>query len=215
MLASASQSKRTWLEKTSRRAPIEIAGFILLLSATMLVLFREHTASFFWSTMSLAFVIGMVVIAVRNRSNSKIAWACFGILGLMIVSLISQRLAPAISTSRSIHVAAHQLQSEGEFKNSPIVFYGREPYGASLTIRQSETRVFEHDETRQLVEFLSENPTSIIVSSKDPMKVLRNDLPWTVLLEKCEGKRHLYVSRPLKAAVANASNKNDSSTTMR
>ena len=113
-----------------------------------------------------------------------------------MVSLTAHRLVPAISTARSIHEAASKLQLSEEFQNAPVVFFGREDYGASMKLNESTITRFDDTQTLSMIEFLNQNPNSIIVSSEDPMETLRRDLSWTIELEECEEGRHLYVSRP-------------------
>jgi hypothetical protein len=111
-----------------------------------------------------------------------------------MICLTAHGLVPSISQSRSIHLAASELKSSPEFQNAPVVFFGRESYGAELKIGSDQISYFDETDVRSVVEFLGDHPNSIIIASKDPMKVLRRDLPWTITLEKSESARHLYTS---------------------
>ena len=61
---------------------------------------------------------------------------------------------------------------------------------------------FEANQNHSMIKFLERNPTAIIVSSTKPMEKLREDLPWTIVLEECEDKRHLFLSYPNHKAIA-------------
>jgi 4-amino-4-deoxy-L-arabinose transferase-like glycosyltransferase len=197
-------TKRTWLENTGRRAPVELLVWCAVTSFALLVFFKSES----YSLSALDFVTGtlvlgaLTVVSVVYRAKPKIAWACIGVIGLILVTLTVHRLIPAISTSRSIHLAASRIQLTEEFQNAPFVFFGRESYGASLKLDESRITWFDETQTQSMIEFLSANPVSIIVSSDDPMETLRRDLPWTIQLEKRLEARHLYVSRPNPTVIA-------------
>ena len=91
-----------------------------------------------------------------------------------------------------------------DFKDAPLVFFGREPYGSTMIHDPADVKFFQETQTRQLVEFLNDNPTAIIVASEDPMKTLRSDLPWSIRLEQCDDARHLYTSRIERWGTRNA-----------
>ena len=199
--AIASNTKATWLEKTGRRAPIEIAAWFVITAIVIAAFFKTETAMVGTFVACTLVLLGLVVVATHYRNRPNVSWTCFGVTGLFMVCLTAHGLVPSISQSRSIHLAASKLQSSTEFQDAPVVFFGRESYGAELKIESDQIKYFDETDVQSVVEFLEDHPSSIIVASKDPMKVLRRDLPWTITLEKSESARHLYTSR-LNPAVA-------------
>lgn len=193
--------KRTFLEGLPRRAPLELLFWISAISTAIVFLFQQGVTNLAMA-ISASVIVPLTIFAARKRSNPKLAWCCFGILALFTVVLISHRLIPALSVTRSVHVAANELRiSDDELTNSPIVYFGEKPFGARLTV-QGELKHFNEKQTQDLVRFLNWNPNAIIVSAKEPIEQLRADLPWTISIEQCKGKRHLYVARPNKAVIA-------------
>ncbi len=194
----------TWLEKTGRRAPVELLVWCTLTSLALLVFFKPESSSFSIMELVVSTIVlsALVAVSIAFRKKPGIAWASFGLIGLIMVSHTAHRLVPAISNARSVHLAASKLHSTQEFKNAPVVFFGRESYGASIKLEDSNITWFDETQVRSMIMFLNENPNSIIVSSEDPMDSLRRDLPWTIELEECEDARHLYVSRPNEVFVA-------------
>ena len=190
--------KRTWLERIGRRAPIEMLVWCFVTSLAILVFFRSETQALPTTGLAVGALVllSLALVSITFRSKPKIAWSCAGLIGLMMVTLFTHQLIPAISTHRSIHLAASRIQSSEPFKNAPVVFFGRETYGATLKLAESDITWFDDTQTISMINFLNDNPRSIIVSSKDPMETLRRDLPWTIILEECAEARHLYVSRP-------------------
>ncbi|MFT7633350.1 MAG: 4-amino-4-deoxy-L-arabinose transferase-like glycosyltransferase [Mariniblastus sp.] len=189
-------NNRTWLEKIGRRAPIELLFWfgITGLAANQLLQSESVTATYL---LVCTCVLLMLVVATSLfRAQPKIAWACFGAMACLMISLTAHQLIPGISSDRSIHVAAARIQTLDEFQHAPVVFFGRESYGAGMTLNSSEIKCFDETDVSSLVEFLASNPHSIIVASEEPMDVLRHDLPWTIALEERDDARHLYVSRP-------------------
>jgi len=193
--------KKTWLAKVGRRAPYELLFWFVVTAIAVLVIFETQTASIGFLIATTLVLLGLVVAAQFNRHRPKLVWTCCGVMALFLISLTAHQLIPAISQSRSIHLAAKNLQMTNQFENAPVVFFGRESYGAELNLEPDRINVFEESDVPSVVEFLNDNPNAIIVSSDDPMEVLRRDLPWTILLEECEEGRHLYISHPNPSVV--------------
>ena len=199
--ALANTSRKTFLGGLPRRAPLELLFWITVISMFLLLFFQSGSAPLVM-VLSACIIIPLAILAVRKRSKPKLAWSCFGALALFTVILISHRLIPALSASRSLHIAALQLNKSDEIpSDSPIVFFGEESYGVAMTIK-SPVKRFDHDQSQALIKYLNWNPNSVIVSAKDQMAQLRKDLPYTIIIEKCEGQRHLYVTRPNKTVIA-------------
>lgn len=197
------KASATFLERLSFHAPVGVGITSVAISVAVLALIKPGSGSILTVAGCLIALTILVSLAVVKRSNPRIAWSCFGAIGLLMMSLALHNLQPALSNFRSMHLAAKTIQSTDEFRSAPIVFFGRENYGAGLQIDKESVFWFEATETCSMVEFLKANPSSIIVSSKDPMETLRQDLPWTILLEERTNARHLYVSRPNQTVIAN------------
>ena len=202
---TVAKSRRNFLDGLPRRAPLELLFWIAAGSTVMLTMFPSAAASRLGMIVSGIMVGLLGALAVRKRSKPKLAWACFGLLALFTVSMIFHRIIPASAQYRSIHVAAEQLKKTEGFENAPLVFFGREPYGSTLMHDPTGVKFFKMNQTRKLVEFLTLNPTAIIVAPDEMMKILREDLPWTIRLDRQEA-RHLYTSQINRAVAAKPTN---------
>ena len=111
-------------------------------------------------------------------------------------------LTPTISQTRSTHVAASQLRFEQGIENAPVVFFGRESYGASMSLPSDQVRYFSMEDLASVCQFLESNPTSVLVSSKTEMELLRREMTWAVVFDKVESSRHLFLCRPNPTLVA-------------
>ena len=189
------KTRRSFLDGLPRRAPLELVFWIAVGSAVLLTMFPSASASPVGMVVSAVLVGLLSALAIRKRSKPKLAWVCFGLLALFTVSMIIHRIIPASAQHRSIHIAAEQLKKTKEFENAPLVFFGREPYGSTLVHDPADVKFFGLTQTSKMVDFLTSNPTAIIVAPDELMKTLRGDLPWTIRLDQCEDARHLYTSQ--------------------
>ena len=164
-------------------------------------MFPGASASLVWMVISGSLVGLLAALAVRKQSKPKLAWACFGLLALFTVSMIVHRIIPASAQRRSIHIAAEQLKTTQGFENAPLVFYGREPFGSTLVHNPADVKFFTMAQTSKMVDFLTANPTAIIVAPDELMRTLRADLPWTIRLDQSQEAR-LYTSQVNKAVAA-------------
>ena len=201
---SLSNSRRSFFDGLPRRAPLELVFWISVGSVVLLTMFPSAATSLVGMILSVGLIGLLSVIAVRKKSKPKLAWVCFGLLALFATGMIVHRIIPAAAQQRSIHIAAEKLMHSDDFKDAPLVFFGREPYGSTMIHDPADVKFFQETQTRQLVEFLNDNPTAIIVASEDPMKTLRSDLPWSIRLEQCDDARHLYTSRIERWGTRNA-----------
>jgi 4-amino-4-deoxy-L-arabinose transferase-like glycosyltransferase len=196
-------SSATFLDRLTRRAPFEL--LIGIIAISIAVYYFDKSSFAVLSRIGLAALAAglLAVAAILQRSANRLAWVSFGLIAFLIVMLGAHQLIPAISKTRSVHLATRNLGSTAEFDDAPVVFFGRETYGAELTLDLGRVTHFHPYQYYSMVRFLEQNPTAIIISSENPIKSLREDLPWTIELEECEeGRRHLFISRPNVKAIA-------------
>ncbi|MFK7768030.1 MAG: ArnT family glycosyltransferase [Mariniblastus sp.] len=193
-------SKRTFLERLQTKAPQALAFWTVIACVSLIALFELQTVTAIAIVLTIAVTVGLVALSIRKSNRPKIVWSCFAVIGLLLMSVIAHQIIPSVSAERSIHVAAQKIQSEPAYADAPIVFFGRESYGAGLCL--DNVKQFRFNQTASVVEFLRANPSAILIASKDTMKTLRSDLPWTIKLEQCEDARHLYLSRPHQTVIA-------------
>ncbi len=201
-------TKKTFLEGIPKRGPYELTLWTGIACIAMAFLGGGLLIPALVFATTASVVVGSTLWQRTDSSFHPIAasgWAGFAITSLILVSFSAHYVLPSFANFRSIHSATENLKSEDQFQNAPIVFYGRESFGASLTHNPQHVVSFKANQTRQLVDFLNWNPTTIIVSSKEQMKSLRADLPWTIKLEKHD-MRHVYTSQPDKAVIARVMN---------
>lgn len=206
--APVKKTKRTFLEGLVRRAPFELAGYLTLIAIAAYVIDPTRFAALIAIAVPVVVLAALALMALRVPSLQRAAWASFGALGLLVITTAAHQLVPAISETRSVHLAASKLSESPEFADAPVVYFGRESYGAGLVMDESKVNFFEHEQIHVLINFLQENPTSIIVSNEKPMEYLRADLPWTITLEEREEGRHLYTATPNWKAIAREQSNN-------
>ena len=192
-------AKLTWLVRTGRRAPFEILLWFTIIGIVAITLRDPSNAPILTAQ---EFIVGLVMMASLAmasyfyRQKVKISWACFAVTGLMVVILSTHRLIPTISVDRSIHLAASRIKDTDEFDSAPIVFFGRETFGSTITLNSNDIVTFYSSEANSLAKFIERNPNTIVVASENEMNILRHELPWTIEIEEREDARHLYVTRP-------------------
>ena len=196
------QPKKTYLQRLQKRVPWELAFWALIICASLVVFFEFQMGMAVLTGLALAAAGILITLSLRNTDRPKLVWSSFGAVGLILVSVLAHQLIPSISATRSIHSAAKSIQSSDEFSGAPVVFFGRESFGAELNLAREKVVNFNANQTSAVVEYLVQNPNAILVSSKDPMETLRAELPWTIELKECEDARHLYLSRPNQAVIA-------------
>ena len=205
----SSESKTTtYLDRLLPRASLELAGWVAMIGGSLLLLVRTDSYEHFASTLSvfsvvvlvaLAFALALLTWLARKSNSSRVMWPLFAALGLCFVVLGVHQVVPGVAESRSIHSHAVRLKQEDDYQSAPVVFFDREPYGSGLKLNPNDTVVFAEMEIGACVSFVNEHPHAIIVSNKEAMKLLRSAMPWTITFEKCDGMRHLYLSRPNRA----------------
>ncbi len=179
---------------------------LLLIVLTILIVCRLFLGANYlvWPVLAgCLFALAAIAYFFRQmETRPKLQWYCAGLLSFCFVIVGVNLLAPQIGSVRSNHAAAKLLQSESGMEDAPVVFFGRENYGAAMTFPKDKVFFYESEEADEVCEFLLENPHSILISSKDPMKNLRRMLSWTIVLDRMESARHLYQSRPNPSLIA-------------
>lgn len=201
-----SQSRRTFLEGLTQRAPIEMVVTMAALSIAVFWLEPSKFTALIRVGIPTAIVAVGVIVATRYRPLHRTAWAGFGLIALLLVTLGTHVLVPSISKTRSFQVAARQISKTPEYQHAPIVFFGRENHGVGLNLERKKIVYFKASQNVSLIKFLQQNPTAIIVSSSETMETLRDDLPWTISLKEYEPARHLFLSHPNRKIIARERN---------
>ena len=193
--ASAKQpTQSTFLTRLVPRVPIELVFWCVVCGIASWVFLKSESPNVLLIVAGVIGLTGLAGIAARKSHAPNIAWSIFAILGFCFVYLGTHHLVPSISNARSIQQQAKQIQQTSEFQSAPIVYYGRDAYGSSLLLGQSQVVEFATKEIGPMLKFVSDHPRAIIVSSKDSMELLRSGMPWSVSFEK--NSRHIYLSRP-------------------
>jgi 4-amino-4-deoxy-L-arabinose transferase-like glycosyltransferase len=192
---SLATHRKSFLESLPQRNPIELLCLLVAIFYTVQIVFKTDVP---WPLVVSATILtaALVIVSRRPQTPRLAAWSCFGLLAFCFVIAGVNHLAPLIAESRSVHSAAQYLRSTSEFHNAPVVFFGREKHGASLTLPPNQVRFFESDEADSVCRFLEQHPSSIIVSSDKQMQNLRRMLDWTIVIETDETARHLYHTKP-------------------
>jgi 4-amino-4-deoxy-L-arabinose transferase-like glycosyltransferase len=192
-------ARLTWLVRTGRRAPFEILFWFTIIGIVAISLLNSGNTPILATgefISGLLLTLSLVIASHVYREKIKISWACFAATGLLVVTMSTHRLIPAISVDRSIHHAANRIKNTDEFDSAPIVFFGREKFGSTITLDPQDIVSFYSSEANSLARFIEKNPHAIVVASENEINTLRHELPWTIEIEEQEDARHLYVTRP-------------------
>ena len=206
-LRNSGSVPQPFLEQIPKRNVRELLFIIL----TILIVCRLFLGANYLAWPLLAgCLFAMAAIAYffrRMETHPKLQWYCAAWLSFCFVMVGVNLLAPQIARVRSNHAAAKLLQTESGMEDAPVVFFGRENYGAAMTFPKDKVFFYESEEADEVCEFLLENPNSILISSKDPMKNLRRMLNWTIVIDRLESARHLYQTRPNPDLIAREPNR--------
>ena len=114
-------------------------------------------------------------------------------------ALLVNHLIPAISTSRNIQLAVTKIQSEGEFDDSPVVYYARDSFATSMGLKDSKVVYFSKKEPSAAAAFIRNHPTAILVTAPEFVEDLEKAISDSVTLTKQQSARHVYLTSPLFA----------------
>jgi 4-amino-4-deoxy-L-arabinose transferase-like glycosyltransferase len=194
--------QQPFLERVPQRNVRELLFFILaILLACRLFLGATYLDWWMLVAGGLA-LVAVSYFSLRVTKRPVVQWYCAGLMSFCFVIVGVNQLAPQLAHVRSNHAAAKLLRTEPGMEDAPVVFFGRENYGAAMTFPKDKVFFYESEEADEVCGFLEEHPNSIIISSKKPMKNLRRMLSWTIWLDRLESGRHLYQSRPNPELIA-------------
>ena len=176
-----------------------MVAWVLIVSLGIMWMLPEHAASVLVMAASLALVIGATVVASHKHSHPYASWGALGVLALFMSALLVNHLIPAISTSRNIQLAVTKIQSEGEFDDSPVVYYARDSFATSMGLKDSKVVYFSKKEPSAAAAFIRNHPTAILVTAPEFVEDLEKAISDSVTLTKQQSARHVYLTSPLFA----------------
>lgn len=194
--------KQPFLERIPHRNVRELLFCILAILVVCRLFLGANYLDWWMLAASGLALIATAYFSFRVAKRPVVQWYCAGLISFCFVIVGVNQLAPQIAHVRSNHAAAKLLLTEPGLKDAPVVFFGRENYGAAMTLPKDKVYFYESEEADEVCVFLEEHPNSIIISSKKPMKNLRRMLSWTIWLDRLEAGRHLYQSRPNPELIA-------------
>ena len=212
-LVAASNQRRSYLQKLTRRAPWELTAWGLVIAATAVVWFDSS-----WTiatTIVAASLLGSVaMLTAANQKLPRRRHRKFG-YGLACVACVlvlaaTQVIVPALAKQRSDLLAAKMLNQEVG-SNATIVFFGRDVHAVEMALGRKVIH-FDETETQAAAEFLSKTPESLLVASKEPLEDLRAHIENRFAIEKAELGRHVYHTWSLTAPMTRSA---DSTEAMR
>ncbi len=194
--------KPSYLESTPPRSLAQLA-FLMLVFVGVIPFVFELSRMAVGLLASCAAVAAIATWVYRTRkTRQQVAWGVWAVVSAAVLLSCTHLILPSFSSHRSIHAAASYVRSSGQLPDAPVVFFGRENYGASLTLPKHQVHYFDAADAHEICDFLAAHPSSVIVASEDEMEHLRKWLSWKILLEKSEVGRHVYISRPNQSVIA-------------
>jgi len=204
---SLSTTPRTWFNFRSkalkthyRRLPVRLglnmAFWIAVISATMMYVLPSSTASATLMWWSAALIVLVTAIACHRRAHPIISWSANCLLALFLSSLITHRIIPAVSQTRSIQNAVAEMKQQSDFAETQVVYFARDNFAPQVLMGGLPIKHFPETETFKAAEYLEEHPTSILVSTPDHIEELRKALDWNIHISKHESARHVYLTWP-------------------
>ncbi len=190
----------SFYQKLPKWLAFNTTAWLLIVSFGMMWFLPEHSASLAVMTGSLALVIMANFVAAYKRSHPYAAWAAVGVLGLMMATLLVNRLIPAISKSRSIQMAVLEIQQHSGSEGLPVVYYARDSFATSMALPDSQVVYFSKEETSAAAAFLQNHPAAILVVAAEYVKGLQEAVCEKVALAKYEDARHVYRASPVPVA---------------
>ena len=204
---SLSVSPRSWfnfrtdvLQTYYRRLPVRLglnmAFWIVVISTVMLYALPSSTASTTLMWWSVALTVLVTAIACHRRAHPAISWSANCLLALFLSSLITHRIIPAVSQTRSIQNAVAEMKQQPEFSETQVVYFARDNFAPQVLLGSMPITHFPETETFKAAKYLEAHPTTILVSTPDHIEELRKALDWGIRISKHESARHVYLTWP-------------------
>ena len=219
--ASLSFTPRSWfnfnryaLPTYYRRLPVRLAlnmaFWITIISVAVLYVLPSAAASKTYMVWSAVLTVLATAVACLRRAHPAISWSANCVLALFLSSLISHRIIPAMSQTRSIQNSVAQMKQQSEFSDRQVVYFARDNFAPQLLLGDLPITHFPETETFKAAKFLQENPTALLVSTPDHIKELRKALDWNIRISKHETARHVYLTSPTQKPAAHIADGADS-----
>lgn len=223
---SINATPRSWFnfrtEKLStyyRRLPVRLAlnmaFWIAVISAAMLYALPSSTASETFMAWSVALTVLVTAIACHRRAHPAISWSANCLLALFLSSLITHRIIPAVSQTRSIQSTVAKMKQQPNFSKTQVVYFARDNFAPQVLMGDLPITHFPETETFRAAKHLKEHPNTILVSTPDHIEELRKALDWKVRIVKHEPARHVYLTSPIEQPTARVADGAESATTDR
>ena len=184
-----------------RRLPIwlgiNMAAWIALISLIMINVLPSAAASKPFMMWSGALTIVLLFIACHRRAHPVASWTANCILALFLSTLVTNRIVPAVSQTRSIQQSVAQMKAQTQFADKQIVYFARDNFAPELLLRGESITHFPESETHRAAQYLAQQPNTILVSTPEHIKTLRKSLDWRLRISKYQPARHVYLISPV------------------
>lgn len=191
---------KTFLKQLVFRAPWELPAWTAVLAGVAIVAF-EVSLMQTMPYVIISCVLGILVwfgrgylIPRRERRANWIAFACMA--GILAV-LGAQVVFPAIAQKRSDQQAVQDMLAEmreATTADVKVVFVGRDPFAASMTLDTSQVVSFREDEIDAAARFVEQQNQAIMVASREPLENLKNVLTKDVSIKRSSHGRHVFTT---------------------
>ena len=192
----------TFYRRLPVRLGLNMAFWIAVISAVILYTLPTAVASQTYMGWSAALTVLVTAIACHRRTHPAISWSANCLLALFLSSLISHRIIPAVSQSRSIQNSVAEMKQQTEFSDKQVVYFARDNFAPKFLLGDLPITHFSETETFKAAEYLEAHPNTILVSTPDHIEELRKALNWNIRISKHEAARHVYLTSPSAQSAA-------------
>lgn len=193
---------QTYYRRLPVRLGLNMAFWIAVISAIILFALPSATASSTLMCWSAAVTVIVTAIACHRRTHPAISWSANCLLALFLSSLITHRIIPAVSQTRSIQNSVAEMKQQPEFSDMEVVYFARDNFAPQVLLGSLPITHFPETETFKAAKYLEAHPKLILVSTPDHIKELRKTLDWNISISKYESARHIYLISPSKQQAA-------------
>lgn len=138
-------------------------------------------------------VLAWAWLAYSQRISAGKAWLGTAVVCLMVSVYGFDRVVPSVAAWRSSLQAAAAVQLQlGE--PAPIVFFGRNKYGATFSIHEGEVLEFATDQLEEFESYIGTHERAVVVASPAGAKLIRQKCRPTIELEESTANSMVYVA---------------------
>lgn len=136
-----------------------------------------------------------ITLAVRSKRQARnIPWPAMVSLCLVVIIYGFGRVVPEIICWRSISRSAATVQQQlGD--EVPVVYFGRQRYGASFSIKHSEVVEFNAKQAKDFAQYMAQHPIAVVVANRNEAGQIRKSYGDKIDLRGPSLRGKIYVAK--------------------